>query len=190
MRVELRTHDALIITDVQRDFCRGGSLAVPESEEIIPILNAWINRAIPLRIPIFFTRDWHPINHISFRDRGGPWPPHCIQGTRGADFHPDLFVPSSGILINKAKEPDRESYSAFGDTLLSHYVKTLNIRRVWLGGLTLDYCVAATALDARSLGLDVLVLREATRAVNAVPGDAMRAIERMEAAGVQFVQGV
>jgi nicotinamidase/pyrazinamidase len=186
---ELRTHDALIIADVQNDFCRGGALEVPGSNEVIPILNTWIRRAIPRRIPTFFTRDWHPLNHISFRDRGGPWPPHCIQNTRGAEFHPDLYVPSSGILLNKAKAPDRESYSAFGDTLLGHYLDTLDVARIWLGGLALDYCIVSTALDARAHGREVLVLLDATRAVNVQPGDGDRAVEKMEAAGAQIVRG-
>ena len=189
MQNELRSHDALIVTDIQNDFCSGGALAVQGSEEIIPILNAWIRQAVELRNPVFLTRDWHPVNHISFRDRGGPWPPHCIQNTRGADFHPELFVPASAVLINKAKGPDRESCSAFGDTLLTHYVRTLNVRRVWLGGLALDYCIEATALDARALGLEVNVLLDATRAVNVSRGDAERAIEKMKAAGVGVIQG-
>jgi len=189
MRDELQAHDALIVTDIQNDFCGGGALEVRGSEEIIPILNSWIRRAGSLRIPIFLTRDWHPPNHISFRERGGPWPPHCIQNTHGADFHPELFVPSSAILINKAKAPDRESYSAFGDTLLGHYMETLNIRRVWVGGLALDYCVVATALDARTLRLDVNVLLDGTRAVNLALDDGERALEKMKAAGVRLVQG-
>ena len=183
---DLRRGDALLVVDVQNDFCSGGSLEVPGGDEVITVLNRWTRKAQETRTPTFFTRDWHPANHISFKARGGPWPPHCVQNTPGAEFHPNLLVPDTAVVISKGDCPEKECYSALGVPRLAHDLKKEEIRRLWIGGLTLDYCVVETALDARKLGLEVHVLREATRAVNANAGDEGRAIERMVAAGVHI----
>jgi nicotinamidase/pyrazinamidase len=185
---ELRPGDALIIVDVQNDFCPGGSLAVEGGDQVVPILNRWIHQAADLGIPIFFSRDWHPLNHVSFKERGGPWPPHCVQNTRGAELHPGLFVPESAVIVSKADTKDEDSYSAFGGTSLADHLKKLGIRRVWIGGLALDYCVSASALDARALGLDVRVLMDATRAVHNSSEEVSRSAGKLESDGVRLVR--
>lgn len=176
--------DALLVVDMQNDFCPGGSLAVAGGHDVVPVINKWIQRAEEAAAPVFLSRDWHPVNHISFKDRGGPWPPHCVQGTAGAAFHPDLQVPPSGIVISKADTPDKDSYSAFGLTPLADLLRKRSVRRLWVCGLALDYCVMESALDGQRLGFKVHVLADATRAVNAKPGDGERAIDRLKAAGV------
>ena len=93
MEFGIDENSALIIVDVQRDFCLGGSLPVPKGDEVIPVLNRYVKRFVKARAPIYATRDWHPPNHASFKSQGGPWPPHCVQDTRGAEFHPDLGLP-------------------------------------------------------------------------------------------------
>ena len=183
---DFQTGDALLVVDVQNDFCPGGALAVPGGNDIIQTLNTWIRRAIGKKVPVFFSRDWHPANHVSFRARGGPWPPHCIQGTPGAEFHEELFVPESAVVISKADSPDSDSYSAFGGTSLADLLKAAGVRRLWVAGLALDYCVVESALDARRLGLEVVLLEDATRAVNVNPGDDARAVSRMQAAGISM----
>lgn len=186
---ELQAGDALLIVDVQNDFCPGGALGIPGGNQVIPILNRWIRSAQIMGIPIFFSRDWHPSNHISFRSQGGPWPPHCIQGTAGAEFHPSLLVPETAVILNKADLAESESYSAFGATELGNHMKEKAIRRLWIGGLALDYCVLQSALDAHSLGLEVRVLLDGTRAINATSGDAERALVQMESSGIHLVGG-
>jgi len=182
--MELGPGDALVITDVQRDFCPGGALAVPHGDEVIPELNKWISEAVLRNIPIFATRDWHPPDHISFMHRGGIWPIHCVKGSRGAEFHPDLNLPEAAIIISKATGPDTDSYSAFGDTHLSDRLRAAGGKPVWIGGLALDYCVKETALDAQRLGLEAHVIIDGSRAVNVHEGDAAAAVAQMKAAGV------
>jgi nicotinamidase/pyrazinamidase len=179
----MKSGDVLLIVDVQNDFCPGGALAVSRGHEIVPILNRWIADAAAARVPVFASRDWHPADHISFKARGGPWPPHCIQGTTGAEFHPDLKLPPDVRIISKAETPDVDSYSAFGGTDLSERLRHAGIRRVWIGGLTQDYCVRTTALDAIRDGFEVHVIVSATRAVNVKPDDGKQAIEDIRRAG-------
>jgi nicotinamidase/pyrazinamidase len=175
--------DALLIVDVQNDFCPGGSLAVNGGDEVVPILNRWIERAHAAGIPVFASRDWHPPNHVSFKERGGPWPPHCIRDTTGAAFHPDLKLPPDVQIISKADTPDVDSYSAFGGTDLSKRLHEAGIKRIWLGGLTQDYCVRESALDAIRDGFEVHVIVSGTRPVNVNPDDGKRAIDDIQAAG-------
>src|SRR5438309_4238260 len=178
-----RRGDALLIVDVQNDFCPGGSLAVSRGEEIVPVLNRWIAEAAAAGVPVFASRDWHPANHISFKARGGPWPPHCIQNTPGAQFHPDLKLPPDVRIISKAETSEVDSYSAFGGTNLSECLREAGIQRVWIGGLAQDYCVRATALDAIREGFEVHLIVSATRAVNVKPDDGKQAIEEIRRAG-------
>ena len=168
---------------MQNDFCPGGALAVKEGDKVIPILNEWIRAAESAAAPVFASRDWHPANHISFRDRGGPWPPHCIQGTAGAEFHRDLKLPDGAQVISKADAPDRESYSAFGSTDLADRLRRAGIRRLWIGGLAQDYCVRETALDALREGFTVHIIVDATRPVDVKPEDGARALEAIRQAG-------
>jgi len=171
--------DALIITDVQNDFCPGGALPVPEGDQVIPILNDYIKIFKKANARIFATRDWHPPNHISFKAQGGPWPPHCVQQSEGAKFHPDLKLPSGTTIISKATDPLREAYSGFDGTELAHTLKTQGVTRVFVGGLATDYCVKNTVLDARKMGFETMLLLDAVRGINVELGDVRKAIAEM-----------
>ena len=178
--------DALLIVDVQEDFLPGGALAVREGDDVIPPLNEAIRAFSEAGLPIFATRDWHPPDHCSFVQQGGPWPPHCVAGTSGAAFPNSLRLPASTVVISKAAGPATEAYSGFADTDLADQLSDRRVLRVFVGGLATDYCVLRTALDARSVGLGVIVLEDAVRAVDVEPGDGARAITRMHAAGAVF----
>jgi len=179
----LKPGDALLVVDVQNDFCPGGSLAVSHGDEVVPILNRWIDEAVRSRVTVFASRDWHPANHVSFMQRGGPWPPHCVQNTSGAAFHPGLRLPTDVRLISKAETADVDSYSAFGGTDLSEQLRRAGVQRVWIGGLTQDYCVRETAMDAIREGFETHVIVSATRAVNLRPDDGKQAIDDIRRAG-------
>ena len=180
----LRPSDALLIVDVQHDFCPGGALAVPDGDAVVPILNAWIEAARGAGAAIFASRDWHPPDHVSFQAQGGPWPSHCVAATPGADFHTGLALPETAVVIDKGTHPEHEAYSAFEGTGLGAQLHAAAIDRLWVGGLALDYCVRASVLDARRIaGLDVHLILGATRAVDVQPGDGTRALEEMRAAG-------
>src|SRR5262245_6048716 len=179
----MQQDDALLIVDVQNDFCPVGALAVSEGDRVIPVLNRWIEKAQRDGIPIYVSRDWHPANHISFRERGGPWPPHCVQGTKGAAFHSDLRLPSNTHIISKGHELDKDSYSAFGGTGLKEKLRDAGVRRLWIGGLTQDYCVRETSFDAIREGFEIHVIVDGTLAVNVRPGDGQRALEDISRAG-------
>ncbi len=182
MRID--ANDVLIVTDVQNDFCPGGSLAVPRGDEVIaPIL-----RAVSRFQHVLLTQDWHPVRHASFAASHpgrkpfetielpyGPqtlWPPHCVQGTAGADFHPALKLPQSELILRKGFRVEIDSYSAFFEndhitpTGLAAYLRERNLNRVFLAGLAYDYCVGFSALDARRLGFAAAVLRDACRAID------------------------
>lgn len=180
----LRAGDALVIVDVQRDFCPGGALPIPDGDRVVPVMNRWIQAADAAGVPIFASRDWHPKGHISFAERGGPWPPHCLQDSRGAAFHPDLALPASAIVVTKGVRFDHDQNSAFDDTGLATEMESRGIRRLWVGGLAQDVCVCATVLDARAAGFEVVVLADATRPVTDEGG--RTALERMERAGARI----
>lgn len=175
--------DALLIVDVQNDFLPGGALAVPAGDEIIAPLNAWISRFAGAGLPIFATRDWHPPNHCSFHAQGGPWPPHCVANTPGAAISSRLALPANATVVSKATLPPADAYSAFSDADLDARLRSVRVRRLFIGGLATDYCVLNTVIDALRLGYRVLLLIEAIRAVNLRPGDGERAIAVMLAAG-------
>jgi len=176
--------DALIVVDVQNDFCPGGALAVPEGDRVIPVLNRWIQAALREGIPVFASRDWHPEDHVSFHHRGGPWPPHCVRDRHGARFHPELQLPEHAQIVSKAMHPDKDAYSAFEDTDLEARLRRKGVARVWIGGLAQDYCVKHTALDAVRLGFETHVIAEGVRPVNVRPEDGDRAFREMREAGV------
>jgi nicotinamidase/pyrazinamidase len=182
-RRPLHTADALILVDVQQDFLPGGALGVAHAEAIIPVLNRCIGEFHERGLPIFATRDWHPANHCSFRARGGPWPPHCIAGTSGAEFAEDLHLPREAHIVSKATSAKRDAYSGFEGTDLAAQLRMLGCQRVLIGGLATDYCVRATALDALDRGLEVIVLSDAVRAVDAQPGDGERALGELRTRG-------
>ncbi len=177
--------DALLITDIQKDFLPGGALPIEGGNEIIPVLNAYIKHFADAKAHIFASRDWHPINHISFKAQGGPWPPHCVQDTEGAKFSPDLKLSSIIGVISKATNPEHESYSVFDGTSFAHELKMCEVKRLFIGGLATDYCVVNTVLDARKLGYETVVLTDATLGINAEPGDVDRAFVTMFKAGAE-----
>ena len=179
----LQPDDALLIVDVQRDFCPGGALPIEEGDRVVPVLNRWIDTADRSGTPIYASRDWHPPGHVSFRERGGDWPIHCVQDTQGARFHPDLRLPNAAHIISKGKDPNRDQYSALDRTSLAEELKSRGVRRIWVGGLAEDVCVHATVMDALDAGFEVHLIEDATRAVNVQPGDGERALREMRDAG-------
>ena len=183
----LRKGDVLVVVDVQNDFVTG-SLAVPGGGEVVAPLNAWIETFEREALPVVATRDWHPANHISFRDQGGPWPPHCVAGTQGAGFAPVLRLPAGTLLVSKATRPDREAYSGFEGTDLGARLRRLGAKRLFVGGLATDYCVLRTVVDARRNGYEAFVLADAIRAVDVHPGDGDEAEAAMSRAGASFVR--
>lgn len=183
--------DGLVVVDVQRDFCPGGSLAVPGGDAVIPVANALLARFAAARRPIALTRDWHPPNHVSFQAQGGPWPPHCVQGTAGAEFHPDLRVPVGAERFSKGAAPDRDAYSGFeganeAGIPLDDWLRSQGVRRIWVVGLAADYCVRATVIDAVARGYAALVIAEGVRGVEVHPGDTARAFADMVRAGAEI----
>ncbi len=181
-------HDALVIVDVQNDFCPGGSLAVPEGDRVVPVLNRYAERFAARGACVLASRDWHPARTRHFAAYGGVWPPHCVQDTPGAALHAALALPPATEVVSKGMDPDEDAYSCFqaraaDGTPFAALLARRGIRRLFVGGLATDYCVKATALDARRAGLDVVVLEDAVRAVDVAPGDGARALAEMDAAG-------
>jgi nicotinamidase/pyrazinamidase len=175
-------HDALLIVDVQRDFCPGGALPVAEGDAVVAPLNALINQARAAGAVIVASRDWHPRGHPSFKEQGGPWPEHCVQSTPGASFHGGLRLPAQTLLVSKGVRFDRDQLSAFDETGLAVALVKRGVRRVWIGGLALDVCVRATALDAARAGFETHVVLDACRAI--APQDDQRTIRDLRQAGV------
>jgi nicotinamidase/pyrazinamidase len=176
-------NSALIVTDVQKDFCPGGSLAVPQGDEVVPVMNEYIRLFSSGNAPIYATRDWHPPNHSSFKSQGGPWPVHCVQNSDGAEFHSRLVLPNNINIVSKATDPKHDAYSAFEGTGLAESLKRQNVRRLFVGGLATDYCVKHTVLDGIKAGFRVTILSDASRGVELNVGDSDRAISEMLAGG-------
>jgi len=172
---------ALLLVDIQTDFCEGGALAVPDSLAILPVANDWIGLARKEGWPIVASRDWHPVDHCSFQHRDGDWPAHCIQDTEGAAFHPQLQLPDDAVRVSKGTAFEQDAYSAFDGTQLEVYLKRQGIERLYVGGLALDVCVQATVKDACQLGFETIVLADATRAVE--PDQAQAVFDCLERAG-------
>ncbi len=185
MPLKIDSATALIVVDVQNDFCPGGALPVPGGDEVVPVLNAYGEKIRLAGGVSVFTRDWHPPNHSSFRENGGIWPVHCVQNTPGAAFCPGLIFPGTAVLVSKATDPQKEAYSGFEGTDLQTHLVRLGIKTLLVGGLATDYCVKNTVLDGLKLGFSVYFLEDASRAVNAKPGDGNRAVEIMLRAGAQ-----
>lgn len=183
---DIRPGDAFLIVDLQRDFCEGGALAVPDADSVVPPIRAWTERAVARRVPVYASKDWHPPHHVSFQSRGGPWPAHCVQQTEGAKFHRD-FVPPEGLIpVIKGTRLDKDQYSAFDETGLATEMRRCGVERIWVAGLAQDVCVRASVLDALAEGFDVLLLREGTRPVDAQRGK--EALEEMTSAGAKMVR--
>jgi nicotinamidase/pyrazinamidase len=187
-KIEPNNGDALIIVDVQYDFLPGGALAVPESDQILPVLNKYIGIFERLGLPIYMTRDWHPVDHCSFKEYGGPWPAHCVAGTRGAAFSEDLKFSSPTTIVSKATTPERECYSDFGTTNFEASLRAKGIGRLFVGGLATDYCVFNTVKDARALGFTTFLLRDAVRGVNVQPEDSQKAEQEMIRLGAKPIE--
>jgi len=175
--------DALLVVDVQNDFLPGGALGIAGGDAVVAPLNrllaAWRTRGLP----VYLTRDWHPPGHCSFAARGGPWPVHCVAGSSGAEFSPQLERAPGDVVVSKATQVDRDAYSALDGTQLAVELVRSGVRRIFVGGLATDYCVRATGLDARAANLDVVVLRDAVCAVNVHPDDGRKALSELAAAG-------
>jgi nicotinamidase/pyrazinamidase len=178
---------ALIVVDVQNDFCPGGSLAVTQGDEVIGPLNKLIEEFLARGEPVFKTRDWHPPKTKHFAAFGGAWPVHCVQGTKGAQFHPGLIDDIHIRVISKGLG-DEDSYSGFDGTDLAIQLRRLGVEEVWVGGLATDYCVKNTVLDALKEGFRVKAVEDAMRPVDINPGDGALALAEMRSAGAQLVQ--
>jgi nicotinamidase/pyrazinamidase len=170
----LKTGDILLIVDVQKDFCPGGALAVEDGDQIVPVINRWITAAVAKSVPVYASRDWHPVGHLSFKERGGPWPPHCLQDSDGAKFHPDLALPDSAVLVTKGVRFDQDQNSAFAQTGLTVQLRREGIRRLWVAGLAEDVCVLATVLDGCREGFEVMLIENGTRPITSESGENAR----------------
>jgi nicotinamidase/pyrazinamidase len=176
---------ALIVVDVQNDFCPGGALAVAQGDEVVAPLNKLIEEFLERGEPVFKSRDWHLENTKHFAAYGGTWPVHCVQNTKGAEFHPDL-IDNRHIRVVSKGLGDTDCYSAFDETDLALQLRRLGVDELWVGGLATDYCVKSTVLDALKEGFRVKALTNAMRAVEIQPGDGERAIAEMKNAGAKI----
>jgi nicotinamidase/pyrazinamidase len=181
------TKKALIVVDVQNDFCPGGSLGVAHGEEVIAPLNHLIREFLDRGEPVYKTRDWHPAQTKHFTAYGGVWPVHCVQNTSGAEFHPDLLDDPRIKVISKGIDETADGYSGFDGTNLGDLLREAGVEEIWVGGLATDYCVKETVIDGARNGFKVKALADAMRAVNLHPEDGAKAIEQMRAAGAEIV---
>ncbi|HEX8184588.1 MAG TPA: bifunctional nicotinamidase/pyrazinamidase [Blastocatellia bacterium] len=179
---------ALVMVDIQNDFCPGGALAVAEGDQVVEV----VNRLMPMFPLVISTQDWHPANHISFKERGGPWPPHCVEGTRGAELHPAINTEPVNYYFRKASSPGRDAYSEFEGVnedgrALDETLKRHDVKKLYVAGLATDYCVLATVLDGLKNGYEVYAVTDAMRAVNVNPDDGRKALEEMASKGARLV---
>jgi len=186
-KIPLTSKDALLVVDVQNDFLPGGRLAVPRGDEVIEPLNACIESFRRSGLPVFATRDWHPEDHCSFKEQGGPWPAHCIAETWGAAFAESLRLPPGVQIVSKATRSDRDAYSGFSGTDLHDRLRQSGVETVFVGGLATEYCVLNTVRDALALRFRVYVLEDAIRAVDRNPGDGEKAKNEMERLGARLI---
>lgn len=181
---------ALVIVDVQNDFCPNGALAVPNGDRVIDPLNRVAACFAGAGLPLFASRDWHPPVTRHFKEYGGVWPLHCVQDSLGAAFHPDLCLPEGTIVITKGDDPGSDSYSVFDgrdayNTMLGDALTALKVTQLYVGGLATDYCVKSTVLDALNAGYMVTVLTDGIAGVDVVPGDSQKALDEMVRAGAK-----
>jgi len=172
---------ALLLVDIQNDFCEGGSLAVQDASDILPVVNRMILEAEQKGQLIIASRDWHTVDHCSFEARGGPWPPHCVQDTSGAAFHPDLALPEAAVRVSKGTAFDTDAYSAFDGTQLENFLRRHDVGTLRMAGLALDVCVRATAMDALKHGFSVELVSDGCKAVDQTR--APEVLEELRAAG-------
>lgn len=186
----MKQNSAIVIVDVQNDFCPGGSLPVPEGDKVVPVLNKYIEKFQKAGLPVYASRDWHPLQTKHFKAFGGVWPPHCVQNTKGAEFHSNLKLPAQTIILTKGEAPNEDSYSGFqaytqDKSTFESDLKKRGIERLYVGGLATDYCVRATVLDALKHGFKATVLMDAIKGVDITPGDSITAMKEMEKAGAE-----
>ena len=194
MVINIDRHTALVVVDIQNDFCPGGALPVPDGDQVVPAINKYIQLFRSANAQIIYTRDWHPSDHSSFKTQGGPWPPHCVQGSEGAKFRADLLPPNEGEIVSKANRKD-DAYSFFQGADLAHRLRRLRfrlglrggIKQLFVGGLATDYCVKETVLDGLKLGFQVYYLDDASKGVNVNPDDSELAIKEMLSKGAKKV---
>lgn len=180
MKIRLNAKDALIVVDVQVDFLPGGALAVPHGDKVIPVLNRYIKLFSETGMPIFFTRDWHPLGHLSFKDNGGIWPSHCVAESPGALFSPELKVPfEHKYIVSKGIKHEFDAYSGFQDTQLLALMQERGIRRVFVGGLATEYCVKNTIEGAINLGFSTVLLLDAVQGIEQAPGDCAKVVDQL-----------
>jgi nicotinamidase/pyrazinamidase len=189
--MEDERHSALLIVDVQNDFCPGGALAVRDGDQVVPPLRKVAARFGALGRPVYASRDWHPPDSRHFKDFGGGWPVHCVQGTEGARLREDLQLPSSTMIVSKGQTRHDDGYSAIvgevpGRGSLLADLSARGVNHLYVGGLATDYCVKHTVLDALRQGIGVTLLTDAIRAVDVSPGDGARSLEEMKAAGAEL----
>ncbi len=183
---------ALLVVDVQHDFCTGGSLAVPGSEQVIDAVNRYLLSAAQHRVPIYATRDWHPEATSHFAAYGGQWPVHCVRYTHGAQFHTDMHLPPGATIVSKGTDPERHGYSAFeghtqdGRPLLDD-LRQRGISHLYIAGIATDYCVRQSGLEALGAGFSVTVLGDAIAGVDLTPGDSARALAELTKKGATLV---
>jgi nicotinamidase/pyrazinamidase len=199
-------NSVLLVVDVQVDFCPGGNLSVPDGDKVVPVINR-LSRAFQR---VVATQDWHPQDHVSFasnhpgsnpfdtiRGKEGEqvlWPDHCVPGTPGAGFHPDLDTLCFDLIVRKGTDPALDSYSAFFEndrktpTGLHFYLKGLNVKSVYLAGLALDVCVYYSAMDALKLGFHTVVVEDAGRGIDTPPGSLKARLEEMRKAGARILK--
>jgi nicotinamidase/pyrazinamidase len=186
--LRLESADALLVVDVQRDFLPGGAMTISGSERILPRLNACMAKFVSRGLPVFASRDWHPHNHRSFASQGGPWPPHCIQGSMGAQWADGLWLPENLVAVSKGKEADALGSSAFDATDLTQRLRQAGVHRLFMGGLATDTCILHTARDALAQGWEVVVLGDAVAALDVKLGDGLRALQMIQREGGEVAE--
>jgi len=182
---------ALLVVDVQLDFCPGGTLPVPYGDLLIPALNQAIRSAEQCGVEIFASRDWHPAESLHFDSYGGTWPVHCVAGTKGAEFHRKLRLPENTHIISKGLDRKSDGYSVFegrldGNVPFENALRHYGVTQLVVGGIATDYCVRCSVLDALRLGVRATLLTNAIAAVEANPGDGQKALDEMRRAGADL----
>ena len=186
-RLNIGPNDALIVVDVQNDFCPGGSAAVEDGDVVARKMSDLALNFRSKEARVFVTQDWHSASHKSFTDNGGIWPTHCVRGTDGAKLHPDLKLPIGTSIVRKGADDQSDAYSGFDGTNLDAHLKRLDIRRVFVGGLSTEYAVQHTVYEALQKGYSAYVVTDGISAINANPDDDQRALDSMLMSGAQSV---
>lgn len=182
---------ALLIVDVQNDFCPGGALQITNGDRVVAPINRAAQLFAAAGLPVLASRDWHTLDSKHFREFGGPWPVHCVQGTQGAAFHPALHLPEGTVVLSKGIDPELNGYSAFeGVTadgrMLVELLRDLQVQKLYISGLVTDYCVLCTTREALCSGFEVTLLTDAVAGVDIIPGASAAAIEEMASTGAQL----